>query len=152
MDLVISIKSKYLNKIREGSKIWELRKSLPVELLTQGKIGKIWIWETAPVSKIVGYFDFSFISTGSIEQIRGLNKIFLIKDKDGYPIVCESNVGEIERYYHNFGTTEAEFDTYFKKCENRVVYALFIANWVERPIDLDIKPPQNYVFVNKDKR
>ncbi len=150
MDIAISIKPKYLNKIREGSKTWELRKSLPRNLLEEGEINKVWVWETAPVSKVVGYFKVSYISIGSVEQIRNLNRLFLAKDKNGDPILCNTSMGDIGDYYHNFGITKTEFDAYFKGCENRVVYALLIAKWVEKPTDLGISPPQNYVFVDKE--
>ena len=147
MDLVISIKPKFLNKIREGSKIWELRKSLPIKLLEEDKINKVWVWETSPVSKIVGYFNVTYVSIGNVEQTRSLNSLFLTKDKNGEPILCKTNMGEIGGYYHNFGITKAEFDAYFRGCENKIIYALLITNWVEQSADFGIKPPQNYVFL-----
>jgi predicted transcriptional regulator len=144
MNIAISIKTKYLNKIREGSKIWELRKSLPRNLLEEGKINKVWVWETAPVSKVVGYFEFYLLFSGKLEDLRKL--AFLKIDAEG-----EKNykIGD-DDFYHNFGITKAEFDAYFKGCENKVVYALLITNWVEQSADFGIKPPQNYVFINKE--
>lgn len=60
-------------------------------------------------------------------------------------------MGKYEVYYNHFGISKQSFEAYFKGCENKTVYALSItAGWVEQPTDLDIKPPQNYVFVNKE--
>lgn len=50
MEIIIAIHEKWVNKILDGSKKFELRKNFPVE------ISRVWVYETAPKMEI----NFSF--------------------------------------------------------------------------------------------
>jgi len=50
-DIILAVKPKYVELIKSGVKTIELRKSAPT-----CPVDRIYIYETAPVSKVVGYF------------------------------------------------------------------------------------------------
>lgn len=51
MDILLSVKPKYVAHIRSGKKLVELRKSFPL----QRDIERIFIYESSPIKKICGY-------------------------------------------------------------------------------------------------
>lgn len=51
MDILLSIKPKYVTYIRAGKKLVELRKTFPINK----DINRIFIYESSPVKKICGY-------------------------------------------------------------------------------------------------
>lgn len=60
MDVILSIKPKWAELIYSGKKIIEWRKSFPKIIQCEfSKIEKVFLYETAPVKKITGYFEFN---------------------------------------------------------------------------------------------
>ena len=53
MDIIMSIKPKYVNRILNGTKKFEFRKNIPVKIRD---VDKIFIYSTSPQKKIVGHF------------------------------------------------------------------------------------------------
>ena len=60
MNVLLSIKPKYVEKIKNGNKKFEFRKSLFSEK-NQNKIEKIFIYSSSPVKKIVARFFINII-------------------------------------------------------------------------------------------
>ena len=121
MNLIISIKPKFVNKIIFGEKKYEFRRKI-----YKKEVEKIYIYQTLPNSGIIGYFTPSKI----------------IKDT---PINLWNNLKEVS------GTSEEFFMSYFHdktegyaiEIENLVVF--------EKPLtDSGIKAPQSYKYIDYD--
>ncbi|MHA1409731.1 MAG: ASCH domain-containing protein, partial [Candidatus Odinarchaeia archaeon] len=56
MNIILSIKPKYCEKIKSGTKTYEFRKSI-----FKRKIGKVFIYSSSPVQKIIGTFEIDNI-------------------------------------------------------------------------------------------
>lgn len=76
MNLIISIKDKYIKEMRKNNKKYEYRKTI-----FKREINKIYIYSTSPIKKIVGYVNFSNFLEGKPEDIwektkeySGINK------------------------------------------------------------------------------
>lgn len=127
MEIVISIRSEYLNKIRDGEKKWELRKKLPVDKISSGQINKIWVWETKPISKIVDYIEIS--------ELKQEKPSCLWK-----------------KYGKDFGVDKKFYDEYY--ANSTYALAIGINKWVEgiQPVLNPTKPtiyaPQGYVYLH----
>ena len=65
MDILLSVKPKYVQYIRAGKKRVELRKSFPVNK----EISRIYIYESSPVKKICGYFEPKTISKLPVPEL-----------------------------------------------------------------------------------
>ena len=60
MNIILSIKPKWAELIYSGKKTIEWRKSFPkLNSYEDFKIEKVFLYETAPVKKITGYFEFN---------------------------------------------------------------------------------------------
>ena len=121
MNLIISIKPEFVNKIISGEKKYEFRRRI-----YKKEVEKIYIYQTLPNSGIIGYF-----TPGKI-----------IKDT---PANLWNNLKDIS------GTSEEFFMSYFHdksegyaiEIENLVVF--------EKPLtDSDIKAPQSYKYIDYD--
>lgn len=64
MDILISIKPKYVKKILSGEKKYELRKLIPKK-----NVNKYWIYSSSPEKRIVGYFYSDFIVEKEIDEL-----------------------------------------------------------------------------------
>jgi len=64
MDVLISIHSKYVRLIQSGEKLFEFRKSQPKK-----EVNKIWIYETSPTSKVIGWFQLGIIHQGTAKEL-----------------------------------------------------------------------------------
>lgn len=53
MDIIMSIKPKYADKILNGTKKFEFRKSIPKRI---DEIDKVFIYSTFPIQMVIGYF------------------------------------------------------------------------------------------------
>ena len=118
--IVMSLKPKYAKAIYEGRKNWEFRKAPPPLFMT------IYIYESAPVSKITGTVLFS-------EEIRGL------------PLSVYEIAKTNKCFMRNLpGITELELEEYTGA--NNLVSALRVhrAERLEHPIIFAAKPPQNW--------
>lgn len=65
MDILLSVKPKYVQYIRAGKKRVELRKSFPVNK----EISRIYIYESSPVKKICGYIEPKTISKFPVPEL-----------------------------------------------------------------------------------
>jgi len=99
MSVLLSIKPEYVEKIEDGSKLFEFRKSIFKE-----QTNEIWVYSSAPIKKIVGKIyvkgiieDEPQIIWKNCKSKAGINKKDFFKyfdgKKIGYAIV-------IERYEH----------------------------------------------------
>ena len=118
--IVMSLKPKYAKAIYEGRKNWEFRKTPPPLFKT------IYIYESAPVSKITGTVLFS-------EEIRGV------------PLSVYEIVKTNKCFTRNLpGITAFELKEYAG--EGSLVSALRVhrAERIDPPITFSAKPPQNW--------
>ena len=65
MNVLLSVKPKYAEKIVEGKKKYEFRRAI----FKQQNIEKVYIYSSSPVSKIVGAFEIEKILKDSPEKI-----------------------------------------------------------------------------------
>ena len=117
--IVMSIKPKYAKAIYEGRKHWEFRKAPPP--LYQ----RIYIYESAPVSKVTGWLFFT-------ESVTGI------------PVAVWDIVKTNRCYSKNLtGITLPQLQAYAGK---KLVTALRVLEPTrcEHPIAFDAKPPQNW--------
>lgn len=121
MNLIISIKPQFVEKILSGEKKYEFRRRIYTK-----EVDKIYIYQTAPDSKIVAYF----------------NPGKIIKDTP-------------ENLWKNFkefsGTTEEHLMSYLRDKDE--AYAIEITNLeiFEKPfVPEGIKAPQSYKYVDYD--
>jgi predicted transcriptional regulator/GNAT superfamily N-acetyltransferase len=123
MDVILSIQPRYAGKIRSGEKQYEFRKSL-----FKKPVRRIYIYESRPTQRIIGYFLLNQIHTGTPDAIWE---------------TCQAQAGIDEQAY---------FDYYKGKTQ---AYALSIDHFVHFQTYLDPKvclpnftPPQNYRYVS----
>jgi predicted transcriptional regulator len=79
MDVLLSIKPKYVKSIIEGDKRYEFRKTI----FKNRKINRIYIYSSSPVKKIVGTFEIGGILEGHPNDLWDTVKEFAgIDDRD----------------------------------------------------------------------
>ena len=94
MNVLLSIKPKYVNEIVNGNKRYEFRKSV---FRKRGNVGKVYIYASSPVKRIVGAFTIESIIEERPEELWRICKKFsgiseveffdYFRDKDkGYAI------------------------------------------------------------------
>lgn len=89
MNILISIKPEFVNKILANEKLYEFRKSI-----FKQKVDKIFIYSTYPVKKIVGYFEVNEIICESPQELwNSLSKFSGISKKDFFKYYANSNEG-----------------------------------------------------------
>ena len=125
MDVLLSIKPKYADKIIEGEKKFEFRKTR----LCKERIDDIYIYSSSPVKKIIG-------------------KITINKILEGHP----KKIWELCHKYS--GLTEEEFFSYFAGKEIAFALVIEEVEQFNEPIDPYAKfdgfmPPQSYRYWNK---
>ena len=118
--IVMSLKPKYAKAIYEGRKNWEFRKTPPP------LFKEIYIYESAPVSKITGRVLFS-------EEIRGvpLSVYEIVKTNK----CCTRNLP---------GITALELEEYAERLNLVSALRVHRAERLEHPITFSAKPPQNW--------
>ncbi len=117
--IVMSIKPKYAKAIYEGQKHWEFRKAPPP------LYRRIYIYESAPVSKVTGWLYFS-------ESVTGV------------PVVVWDMVKTNRCFTKNLtGISLPDLQAYAGK---KLVTALrvFEPERAEHPIPFEARPPQNW--------
>ena len=78
MNLLLSIKPEFVNKILTHEKLYEFRKSI-----FKQKVDKIFIYSSYPVKKIVGYFEVTeIICETPIELWNSFSDVSGISEKD----------------------------------------------------------------------
>ena len=118
--IVMSLKPKYAKAIYEGRKNWEFRKAPPPLFKT------IYIYESAPVSKITGTVVFS-------EEVRGIPLTV-------YDIVKTNKCFTSNRP----GITLFELEQYAKSPSLVSALRVLDAGRLENDISFNVKPPQNW--------
>lgn len=122
MNILISIKPKYVKKIVAGEKKFEYRKRL-----FKKEVEKIYIYSSSPEKKIIACFSYSGYNVGMPNEIW-------------------------EKTKHASGITEREFKAYFwnrltayaLKIKNLIVF--------ENPVDpysanRNFRPPQSFMYI-----
>lgn len=123
MDVLLSIKPKFAESIINGRKKYEFRKNA----FSKKNIGKVYIYSTTPIKKIVGIFK--------------INKI--IEDK---PSILW------HRLKDDAGISEEEFFDYFKNREIGFAFEIVEVEKFEKPMDPKILfpnfvPPQSFCYM-----
>lgn len=123
MKVLLSIKPEYAEKILEGKKRFEFRKSIP----RMPGIKTVVIYATMPVGKVVGEFD--------IEE--------LLSDSPG-------DLWAITSEYS--GITKRFFNTYFQGRETAHAIKIRVARRYKRPLDLKTilgnrSAPQSFCYI-----
>ena len=65
MKVILSIKPYYAEKIFDGEKIYELRKSI----FKNPNVKKVILYASSPISKIVGEFEIDYIIHKEVEDL-----------------------------------------------------------------------------------
>ena len=76
IDLILSIKPEYTEKILNWEKLYELRR-----LFTKKEVDKVIIYESAPVSRVVGEFEIEEILCEPLDRLRNDTRDYSCVDK-----------------------------------------------------------------------
>jgi len=124
MDVLMSIKPQYVEKIIQGEKTYEFRKTI-----FKQKVENIVIYCTAPEKKIVGFFE--------------LNNIF----RDNPKVLWK-------KFSDNGGICKEDFFKYFESKDIGFALEITNLNILDEFIDVnDLEnfiPPQSFMYINKD--
>jgi len=125
MNVIFSIKPKYVKEIIDGKKKYEFRKAIP----KSNTIESAFIYSSAPTQKIVGKF------------------------KPG-KVICDTPENLWAQLYRWAGINEEEFFTYFEGKKTGFAIAIDELHVFEPPIDpeklrKDFVPPQSFCYVEK---
>lgn len=123
MDILLSIKPIYAQKIFNGEKKYEFRKKIPNK-----KIDKVYLYVSAPVKKIVGFFE--------VDEILKKPVFDLWND-------TKSSAGIDYKTYSN----------YFKDYEVGIALHIRKVTLFSEPVNpykviKDFNPPQSYSYFN----
>lgn len=127
MNVLLSIKPKYVEKILDGEKRYEFRKK---GFKNPEEVDKIYIYSTSPEKKIVGYF--------VLDE--------MIEDKP-------ENLWK--RYKDHSGIEKEDFFEYYKGKEKGVAMKINRIEGFKEPIDpyenlSDFAAPQSFYYVEED--
>ena len=122
MDILLSIKPMFVFCIKRGLKKVELRKKININTK------RVFVYESAPVKKITGYFDVSRIEEMDIEKLWEETK----------------NISSVNRSF---------FDEYFYKKTKG--FGIFFEKFIPiNPLNLNLitkYAPQNYLILDKSQ-
>lgn len=126
MNVLLSVKPEYANKIVEGKKIYEFRRSI----LKRNDIEKIYIYSTSPIRKIIAVFEIEQILKDSPERIWKL---------------CQKYGG----------ISKEDFFAYFKNSDLAYAIKICNVVSFQEPIDPyniidNFKPPQSFYYLPLD--
>lgn len=100
VDIVLSIKPEYAERILNGIKRFEFRKKKP-----QKRVGRVYIYACSPKKSIVGYFQLTRVVSGSPDEIwekcggyGGIEKEIFFSYFLGRKIAYGFEVGCAERF------------------------------------------------------
>lgn len=125
MNVLLSIKPKYVNEIANGNKRYEFRKSV---FRKRGNVGKVYIYASSPVKRIIGAF--------TIESIM------------------EERPEELWRKCKEFsGISEVEFFDYYRDKDKGYAIEIGMLELFD-PIDPkdrvpDFSPPQSFYYTDE---
>lgn len=133
--IMLAIKPEYVEEIFDGLKRYEYRKRIPNHLISQ-----IVIYETSPVSKVVGTVDVDEMIIGRADTIYEKTKRWAGISK--------------EKFYEYFGLTDEDYGSFYKGnpwyC-SRVAYSLNHPAIFSRPASIEEYGlrgvPQSYVYL-----
>lgn len=121
MNAILSIKPEYVAEIRAGRKRYEFRKAV-----FKQKVEKVYIYSSAPVSKVVGEFQPVDVISGTPAEVWAQTKDFS-------------------------GITKKFFNEYYKG--RATAYAIVIQNlkFYDEPVGLPkgVHAPQSYCYVEE---
>lgn len=124
MEVILSIKPEYANKIFNGSKKFEFRRSI----FKNKEVNKIIVYASSPVSKIIGEFEIEKILHEDLKSLWNLTKDFS---------------GISEKYYYD----------YFIGKENGYALEIKKVKLYEEVLCIKdtfgINPPQSFAYVKK---
>ena len=125
MNVILSIKPKYVEKIINGSKKYEFRK----QIFKNRKVRQVYIYASYPVRKIVGVFTVGEIIYDTPENLW-------------------------EKLKEEAGMSEREFFEYFKNTEIGFAIEIKDLRIFEPPIDPteaipNFTPPQSFCYVKR---
>jgi len=110
MNIILSIKPRFVEKIKEGEKKFEFRKSLP-----KRKISQILIYSSSPVKKIVGKFDFEEVLELSPEELwkkcksgAGIDESEFFKYFEGKEIAYGIKISNLNLYRRDIDPNEID--------------------------------------------
>lgn len=123
MNVLLSVKPMYAEKIIEGKKKYEFRRSI----FKRNDIEKVYIYSTSPVSKIIASFEIDKILSDSPKKIWK---------------ICQKYAG----------ISKTDFFAYFKNSNVAYAIEIGKIDSYQDPIDPyhiveDFKPPQSFYYV-----
>ena len=130
-DAIFSIKHRYAERIYSGHKSVELRWTAPKTPIEQA-----WIYETAPVKRITGWFEPGLIHP---------------------PMDCEAL---LERFGEDkclgmqvIGTKEERLQAMIEALGDKPLHAISIKRAQRiRPVELRFRPPQSWMYCRKTEK
>ncbi|HBG2133558.1 TPA: hypothetical protein KPJ62_003928 [Clostridioides difficile] len=125
LNLIISIKHKYVEEILNNKKKFEYRKTIFKE-----DVKKIYVYSTLPHKKIVGYFKYTKYLKDNPKHIWDKTKEFSGISKDEY-----------DKYFNNRDIAYAIEIREFIKFDEAINPKEYIDNFIA---------PQSYKYINKN--
>lgn len=121
MKVLLSIKPEFANKIFDGTKKFEFRRSV----FKNKNIKKIIVYASAPISRVIGEFDIDIVIKKNIhelwndtEEFSGITKEFYLSYFEGKEEGFAIKVKEVRKYKENFSIEER----YGKKAPQSFLY------------------------------
>ncbi len=109
MKVLLSIKPEFANKIFDGTKKFEFRRSV----FKNKDVKKIIVYASAPISRVIGEFDIDIVIKKNIhelwddtEEFSGITKEFYLSYFEGKEEGFAIKVKEARKYDENFSIEE----------------------------------------------
>lgn len=123
MNVILSIRPKYVRAIELGTKLYEFRK-----VRFRKDIERVYIYATSPTQRIVGRFDVGKIIEGHPKSLW-------------------------EALYQVAGMSEVDFFTYYRQSDMGLAIEIKQVLFFQSPIDpkslsRDFSPPQSFRYVS----
>lgn len=124
--MILSINPCYVEKIISGEKIYEFRKFKPSK-----SIDRIYIYETSPIKKIIGFFKYTDVIIGEKKSIWN-------------------------KYYDVSGISQNNYFEYYSNSVNAYVYKIselkVLADAIDPYKTIDgFRAPQSYRYMERGK-
>ena len=124
MNVIMSINPQYVEKIFEGTKQYEYRKSI----FKRDDINRVYIYATYPICKIVGYF--------TIDNI-----------------LCDTPVSVWEKTSEHGGITKQFYDEYYRGYKKAYAIGIKDVKQYDECIEPktiidNFRPPQNFIYAD----
>ena len=130
-DAIFSIKQCYAERIYSGHKCVELRRTAP-----KTPIERAWIYETAPVKRITGWFEPGLIYPPM--DCEALLKRFGEEKCLGMQVA---------------GTKDERLQAMIEALGDKLLHAISIKRaYMIRPVELRFRPPQSWMYCRKTEK